>query len=83
MDIDSAGRFDSFCEFSKINLWNRNPSGAQRLAEELTATTQIPIHVHSSVEECVVDADVIVAATSTTVPILHDVPMKPWVHINC
>jgi len=66
----------------KINLWNHNRSGAERLANELTSSTQMPVQIHDSVEGCVVDADVVVVATSSTVPILHDVPMKPWVHIN-
>jgi len=66
----------------KINLWNWRIDGAQRLAQQLRETTSIAIEVHDSVEECVVDADVIITATSSTVPVLDDVPMKPWVHIN-
>lgn len=37
----------------------------------------------TDVEECVKEADVIVAATSTTEPILKECSMNPWVHINC
>lgn len=46
-------------------------------------TQNVEVMVFNNVEECVKEADVIVAATSATEPVLKEYSMKSWVHINC
>ncbi|XP_057379305.1 ketimine reductase mu-crystallin-like [Daphnia carinata] len=66
----------------KINIWNHRPNGAEQLAKHVNASFGIEVQVFADVESCVVDADVIVAATFSTEPILKECAMKSAVHIN-
>ena len=69
----------------QIHIWNHRMEGADKLKNELQEWLphETKVTAHETVEECVRDADVIVAATFATKPVLNNVPMKPWVHINC
>lgn len=67
----------------KVNIWNHRKSGAEQLAKHLIESFTVEVHVQDLIDDCVKDADVIVVATFATAPILLDVPMNPWVHINC
>lgn len=71
-----------FC-LLQINIWNHRPQGAEQLANYVNETFKIETKVFAEVEACVKEADVVVAATFATEPILKDCPMNPWVHINC
>ena len=66
----------------QVNIWNHRPHGAIQLAKYVNDEFQIEAKVFADVEECVKEADVIVAATFATEPILKDCPMNQWVHIN-
>lgn len=67
----------------QIYIWNHRPAGAEKLAKHVKETQNVDVMVFNNVEECVKEADVIVAATSTTEPVLKEYSMKSWVHINC
>lgn len=53
------------------------------MAQHVKETFNAEVKVFTEVEECVKEADVIVAATFTTEPVLKECSMNPWVHINC
>jgi len=58
-------------------------AGAEKLAKYVKETLGKEVKVCNKIEDCVVDADVIVTATFASEPVLGEVTMKPWVHINC
>jgi thiomorpholine-carboxylate dehydrogenase len=61
--------------FEEIRVWGRTRAHAERFAEEVGA------HVMTA-EDAVRDADVIVTATATKVPILEGAWLKPGAHVN-
>lgn len=70
-------------KISKINIWNRTPNRAQKLADELKSQNNTStITVFDTAENCVKNADVIVTATYATEPILKYDWLKPGCHIN-
>jgi ornithine cyclodeaminase/alanine dehydrogenase-like protein (mu-crystallin family) len=70
--------------FSKINLWNRTKSRAEKLRDELNELfPDVSISVLNDSTECVADADVVVTATGSSAPLFRKGDlMKPTVHIN-
>lgn len=68
---------------SQINIWNHRTEGAEKLAKYVKESMGIEVQVFTDVQSCVEMADVIIAATFATEPILKEYPMRPWVHINC
>lgn len=73
--------YNSF--ISQINIWNHRTEGAEKLAKYVKESMGIEVQVFTDVQSCVEMADVIIAATFATEPILKEYPMRPWVHINC
>ncbi|BFZ03493.1 hypothetical protein BsWGS_06532 [Bradybaena similaris] len=65
-------------KFDQVRIWNHRFQGAQRLATEIGEKCI----ACSSVQEAVLDADVIVTVTSSKVPILKAEWVKPGAHIN-
>jgi ornithine cyclodeaminase/alanine dehydrogenase-like protein (mu-crystallin family) len=61
--------------FREVRVWSRTPERAQKLAREADAKAM-------SAEAAVRDADVIVTATSSTVPVLKGAWLKPGSHVN-
>lgn len=69
----------------RIWLVNRTPAHAERLAEQLrTFGAPIPadVHVASSAQEALREADVICCATASPAPIFEDANLRPGAHIN-
>ena len=62
-------------QFEEIRVWSPNKPHAEQFAKEIGAKVISP-------EAAVRDADVIVTATSSTVPILQGKWLKPGCHVN-
>src|SRR5207237_1661341 len=62
-------------QFEEIRVWSPNKPHAEQFAKEIGAKVMSP-------EAAVHDADVIVTATSSTVPILQGKWLKPGCHVN-
>jgi ornithine cyclodeaminase/alanine dehydrogenase-like protein (mu-crystallin family) len=61
--------------FEEVRVWSRTAEHAERFAKEIGATAM-------PVEAAVRDADVVVAATSSTTPVLKGSWLKPGSHVN-
>lgn len=76
--------FSKLFPVKKVHMWNHRVEGAEKLADHVRKSLPgVEVKVWENPADCVAEADVIVTATFATEPILEDVPMKPWVHINC
>ena len=65
-----------------ITIWGRNEMHAAALAHKLGGIRDIPIHIASSVQEAVEDADIICTVTSSPKPILMGAWIPEGVHLN-
>jgi alanine dehydrogenase len=63
-----------------ITIWGRNEMHAENLALKLNGTHKI--HIATSVQEAVEDADIICTVTSSPQPVLMGEWIPPGVHIN-
>jgi len=68
-------------EIERITLWGRRPEAAQRVAETL-AGRGIDATVEPDLERAVSEADVIIAATTATVPFIEPAWVKPGAHVG-
>ena len=70
--------------FSKVNLWNRTKSRAEKLRDELNELFPgISIDIFDKSTNAVNDADVIVTATNSSTPLFDMSDLrKHSVHIN-
>lgn len=70
--------------FTKVKLWNRTVSRAEKLRDELSELfSDVEIVVATGTPaECINDADCIVTATNTSSPLFHLKDLKENVHIN-
>ncbi len=64
-----------------ITVWNRNPEGAQRLASALTAEG-FCARAEESLQAAVEGADIVSAATLSTVPLIQGAWLRPGVHVD-
>ncbi|KAG5679519.1 hypothetical protein PVAND_009082 [Polypedilum vanderplanki] len=69
--------------FTRINLWNRTKARADCLRDELNELfPEVEIVVVDTSVECVIDADCIVTATNSPLPLFELKDLKEDVHIN-
>ncbi len=71
----------SVLDIERITLWGRRPEAAQRVAETL-ASRGIAAAVEPDLERAVREADVIVAATTATVPFIEPAWVRPGSHVG-
>ncbi|XP_055597725.1 ketimine reductase mu-crystallin [Uranotaenia lowii] len=75
-------------KFANIKLWNRTKSRAEQLKDKLiqlapeSVNPNVAVTVHDSVEDCLRNCDIIVTATSSSVPLVFKRFLKENVHIN-
>jgi ornithine cyclodeaminase/alanine dehydrogenase-like protein (mu-crystallin family) len=65
-----------------ITIWGRNEMRAAALVHKLGSQHEIPIHLASSVQEAVEDADIICTVTSSPQPILMGEWIPEGAHVN-
>ncbi len=71
----------SALDLERITLWGRRAEAAQRVAQVL-AGRGIAARVEQSLERAVREADVIVAATTATVPFIEPAWVSPGTHVG-
>ena len=74
-------------ELCEVHIWSRTPANAETLAAELQhrAGAALPVHVHYTVAEAVLNADVICTLTGNRAidaPLLTASMVRPGTHIN-
>lgn len=65
-----------------ISVWGRDADRGQAFADEVAASTGLPVRFHDQVGAAVVDADIICTTTSAKIPILLGADLRPGQHIN-
>jgi ornithine cyclodeaminase len=65
-----------------ITIWGRSVERAHTLAATLSAELNLPIEATDTVEQAVVDADIICTVTAASEPILKSEWVQPGTHIN-
>lgn len=87
-EIHAIGFASLFSQFKEIRLYNRTPSRRDELYNKLNShrpqfkNYDLKITKTDCVASCVQDADVIVIATNSSVPLIKKEDLKPDVHIN-
>ncbi|XP_038619422.1 ketimine reductase mu-crystallin [Tachyglossus aculeatus] len=79
--VQAYSHYEVFMEqfsFKEVRIWNRTKKNAEKFAQ----TVEGEVRVCSSVQEAVMDADVIITVTMATEPILFGDWVKPGAHIN-
>ncbi|PRD43367.1 ornithine cyclodeaminase family protein [Phyllobacterium phragmitis] len=64
-----------------IAIWNRNPEGAEKIARQLTAEG-LSARVAEDRDAAIAEADIISAATLSTIPLIHGKFLKPGAHVD-
>ncbi len=65
-----------------VRVWSRTPAHAGIFAREMQDRFRLPVDVSATAQEAVRDADIIVTATSSQVPVLQGRWVAPGTHIN-
>jgi ornithine cyclodeaminase len=65
----------------EIAVWNRTPENAERVAADLAADG-FETRVVEDVEPALAEADIVTAATISTVPLIHGAALKPGTHVD-
>jgi ornithine cyclodeaminase len=66
---------------AEVNLWNRNPEKASRLAADL-AREGLPVVATENLEAAVRDADLVCCATLSTAPLVRGAWLRPGAHLD-
>ena len=65
----------------EIAVWNRTPQNAERVAADLAAEG-FNASVVEDIDAALEDADIVTAATISTVPLIHGAHLKPGTHVD-
>ncbi|KHL96697.1 hypothetical protein QW71_05430 [Paenibacillus sp. IHB B 3415] len=66
----------------RTKVWSRTPGKARAFADAMSSRWNAEITAALSVEDAVMDADIICTATAAGEPVLHGAWVKPGAHIN-
>ncbi len=69
-------------ELEKIRACGRDQQRREKFAREMTERLRIPVEAVANAEEAVRDADIVIAATTSTNPVVEGRWLKPGAHIN-
>ncbi|QYA15043.1 ornithine cyclodeaminase family protein [Rhizobium sp. AB2/73] len=69
-------------DISAARVFSRNPRNCAAFAEEMQLQLRIAIEPVTSAAEAVADADIVLCATSSDVPVIDASDLKAGVHIN-
>ncbi|KJF74437.1 ornithine cyclodeaminase family protein [Agrobacterium arsenijevicii] len=67
---------------SRVRVYSRNAKNRNAFVEEMQRHLGLDIEAVGSVAEAVRGADIVICATSSSMPVLHAQDLKPGVHIN-
>ena len=67
---------------SSARVYSRTKINREGFASAMTADLELPVKAAASVEECVEGADVIIAITNASEPVITGDHVRPGVHIN-
>ncbi len=67
----------------EVKVYSLRRESRQQFAREANVTCSIPVRAVDTPEECVQGADIILAATSSMLPVIKAEWLKPGVHIGC
>ena len=65
----------------EIAVWNRTPENAEHVAADLAADG-FETRVVADIEPALTEADIVTAATISTVPLIHGAALKPGTHVD-
>lgn len=83
--VQARSHLAAMSEVRSINrcrIASRNIEHARQLAEEMRRSFSFPLEPVESVEEALLGADIIVAATTAKEPVIHRQSISPGVHLN-
>src|ERR1700733_2386780 len=69
-------------DLESIVVWGRSPERARGFAERMQAELEVPVSAAASVQEAVVQADIICTVTAAAEPILMGDWVQPGTHLN-
>lgn len=65
-----------------ISVWGRDAARMKNFADEVAASTGLPVTLHGTVPEAVEQADIICTTTSSKAPVLFGADLQTGQHIN-
>jgi ornithine cyclodeaminase/alanine dehydrogenase-like protein (mu-crystallin family) len=65
-----------------IRIATRDPARARQLAGELAGQLGVPVSAHSTVQDALAGADIVVTATTSAQPVLHRDWLAAGTHVN-
>lgn len=65
-----------------VNLWSRDESHAERLAEKISIKWHLPAAVCKTIKDAVDGSDILCTVTSSAQPLLKGEWLNPGIHIN-
>jgi ornithine cyclodeaminase/alanine dehydrogenase-like protein (mu-crystallin family) len=69
-------------KLERVRAYGRDPERRARFASEMTAQLGVPVEAAESAEVAVREADIVVAATTATTPVVLGAWLAPGAHIN-
>jgi ornithine cyclodeaminase len=66
----------------RINVYSRNQENRTMFAQEMTKKLNVNISVSGSAEDCVEEADIVICATNSGVPVIETNWLRPGTHVN-
>ncbi|MGA8222016.1 MAG: ornithine cyclodeaminase family protein [Candidatus Acidiferrales bacterium] len=69
-------------KLERVRACGRDVGRRERFAREMTARLGIPVTAAANAEEAVRDADIVIASTTSTNPVVEGPWLRPGVHIN-
>jgi alanine dehydrogenase len=66
----------------QINIWSRNHPNAKALADQIISKHNIPVKVTATVQEAVINADIICTVTASKEPVVSGEWIAAGTHIN-
>jgi ornithine cyclodeaminase/alanine dehydrogenase-like protein (mu-crystallin family) len=76
-----SAHFEAHPGITRVFLWNRTPTGAERLAETLACTDR-EIQVMTDLPAAIGKSDIVCSATMSTTPIIQGDWLSPGTHLD-
>jgi alanine dehydrogenase len=69
-------------KLTEVRAFSRSAEKREKFAKEMTEALKIPVSAVESAQAAVRDADIVVASTTSTSPVIDGAWLKPGVHVN-